>query len=59
MAFTVLLPVTGAQKNRVPVSAWKYEFLNPCSRRGVSMVAGGVPTGTLRFQVVRSIMYEP
>jgi hypothetical protein len=30
--------------------------LKPCANRGVSMVAGGLPSGMLKFQVARSIM---
>jgi hypothetical protein len=37
-------------------SAWKYWSLKPFISFGVSMVAGGEPTGMLRFQVERSIM---
>ncbi|KAI1695462.1 response regulator receiver domain-containing protein [Ditylenchus destructor] len=43
----------------VAASAWKYWSLKPFISFGVSMVAGGEPTGMLRFQVERSIMHLP
>src|SRR3546814_8646700 len=56
MAFSVLAPVTGAQKYTAWPSELKYLFLKPSTNRGVSMVLGGLPSGMLKFQVARSTM---